>query len=124
MANINPPQDLTSWAFLRDSLNITYNGAKCGYFKLDDHYENTSKFNICLKRLRERRNLDFDPDIFSLYINGISYVDIQTRIFKFSQKNNIEYNLLLNNLIEDTDKILGRKTINYSILKEIIDYLR
>lgn len=117
--------DLTNWAFLRDSLRINSCGAKIGFFKYDEHYERARGFYDCLLKLKERLTFREDFDIFNLDVNGIKYVDIQTRLCDYAKNRKKDYPELLNKLIKDVENIIEENTVGeLETLDEIIPYLQ
>lgn len=117
--------DLTNWAFLSDSLRICSSGVKTGFFKYDEHYERVKSFHDCLLKLNDRLDNREDFEIFSLDVNGIKYVDIQTRLYDYAQARKKDYSELLNKLVKDVENIVEKKTVKkLETLEKIIPYLQ
>ena len=108
--NVGPSPNLSSWAFLSDSLKIATCSAKTGIKISDDHYRRTEEFYNCLLKLRERMKVDFDSEIFSLYIDDrINYAQIQIKLTDYCTKRDINYKKFINDLIEANKGILEGK---------------
>lgn len=125
--------DLSSWAFLRDSLTIGSNGVKVGFFRRDEHYDRNKNFYNCLLKLKEKSNDGLDEilndreyfDIFNLEVNGIKYVHFQTILCDYAISKKKGYSKLLDDLINEVKNIIEEKqSKKLETLDEIIPYLR
>jgi len=117
--------DLSPWAFLRDSLSIGSSGVKSGFFRRDEHYIRNNDFYSCLLKLKERCILTENFDVFNLNVNGIKYMDIQTALCNYAKKRKKDYPELLDNLIKDVKNIVQeKKSEKLETLDEIVLYLR
>ena len=75
--SVNPLPNVSTIAFLSDSLKITASSARLGIIRNDEHYEKTKRFYDCLLKLRERNKIDFDPEIFNYFIDKVTYANVQ-----------------------------------------------
>ncbi len=104
-------------AFLSDSLKVA---ASCLPISVigEEHLERTKLFYGCLVKIRERGRVDFDPSLFNCFMGNINYVKIMTKIYDYSEIKNNNYEKLLDDLIDSTQKILEKKDNGHSNLLE------
>ena len=122
--SISPPPNISTIAFLSDSLKITVSSARSGIIINDEHYEKTKKFYDCLLKLGERNKIDFDPEIFNYFIDRVTYADIQKILVCYCKKENFDYSKLINELIKTNQGILEGKIIDdIDIFENVANYL-
>ena len=122
--SVNPPPNISTIAFLSDSLKITVSSTRSGIIRNDEHYEKTKRFCDCLLKLRDRNKIDFDPEIFNYFIDRITYADIQKILVYYCRRKNFDYCELIDGLIKTNQGILEGKVVgDIDIFKNVADYL-